>query len=52
MISVNANYGDEEILEKAQEEGLDLGEAEDLQDFVDETGLDLDEAYELWEEVR
>lgn len=43
---------DEEILEKAQEEGLDRGEAEDFQDFVDETGLDIDEAYELWEEIR
>lgn len=42
---------DEEIFDKAKEEDLSLGEAEEFQDFVDETGLDVDEAFEVWQNL-
>jgi hypothetical protein len=41
---------EEEVLEKAKEEDLDLEQAEKLQEIVDDTGLEVDEAFELLEE--
>ncbi|KKT18626.1 MAG: hypothetical protein UW02_C0026G0022 [Candidatus Nomurabacteria bacterium GW2011_GWB1_43_7] len=39
----------DEVFEKAKEEDMSKGEAEELQELIDETGLDIDEAHELWQ---
>ncbi len=42
---------DEETFELAKENDLSLGEAEELQEFIDDTGLEGDEALEVWQDL-
>lgn len=40
---------DNEVRQKAEDEGLSAEQAEEIQEIIDETDLDVDDAYEVWQ---
>ena len=48
--NTDAKEIDEEILEIAEEYGVENDEAEEIQDIANDLGLDNDDAHMLWEE--
>lgn len=50
-LDVNDNEVDEEVIEIAKDNDIEIEEAEEVRDLADELGIDTDEALEIWQEL-
>lgn len=47
---INDSKIDEEVIEIAKDNDIELEEAEEVRDLADELGVDIDEALEIWQD--
>ncbi len=50
-LDINNNEIDEEIIEIAKDNDIEIEEAEEVRDLADELGIDTDEALEIWQDL-